>query len=430
MSRFFIESFIGLLLFFAASVVAYESLIFGHQDNYDQQVINAETQATLKLFNHLAAHLPTSQVELLLQDYCKQRGTQLSRFSALDYPDFAPITYFELQQAKYYIADLDNFWFVLDHSEAFYYVSFDEQALLYQQLHDAEDLLWLFWLMGFAAYCLLLAWFLNRRYRALAKASAAFGNGDFSARVSESSHLRLGSLNRSFNAMADKISALINNNKQLTHALAHDLRTPIFRIQWQADILSVQTQSEITKQTLNSIIEDTEELSQMVDEMLYYSKLEREDLTLTYQSILLEPWLGSLLANLQATDAVTLKYHLPDNLKAEFDPRLIKRALNNLLSNAIKYCQHQAVLEVKIMAQNVDFWVYDDGPGIDAEHFTHLFKPFYRVDSDRNKTTGGYGLGLAIVKQIACRHQGSVGVQQGPLGGVSFCLSIPLKAAH
>ncbi|MDN3685736.1 HAMP domain-containing protein [Vibrio sinaloensis] len=81
-----------------------------------------------------------------------------------------------------------------------------------------------------------LVWRIKRRLNNLEQVTVAFANGDLHKRASEKNSIKLGTLNHSFNVMADKICDLINSNKSLTNAVAHELRTPIFRIQWQADI--------------------------------------------------------------------------------------------------------------------------------------------------------------------------------------------------
>lgn len=75
--------------------------------------------------------------------------------------------------------------------------------------------------------------------------------------------------------MADKIRDLINSNKSLTNAVAHELRTPIFRIQWQAELLSDLAPTQQQSKAIARILADTEEMEDMVDELLYYARLER-----------------------------------------------------------------------------------------------------------------------------------------------------------
>ena len=76
--------------------------------------------------------------------------------------------------------------------------------------------------------------------------------------------------------MADRIHRLIESNRSLTNAVAHELRTPIFRIQWQAEMLKDTPAKRSLKQRtiVESIVEDTEEMEKMVDELLYYAKLD------------------------------------------------------------------------------------------------------------------------------------------------------------
>ena len=68
----------------------------------------------------------------------------------------------------------------------------------------------------------------------------------------------------------------------------------------------------------------------------------------------------------------------------------------------------------------------DNGPGIKEENFTDVFKPFYRIETSRNLSTGGLGLGMTIARDIARSHGGDVKLNKSPLGGLRAILSIPI----
>jgi signal transduction histidine kinase len=107
----------------------------------------------------------------------------------------------------------------------------------------------------------------------------------------------------------------------------------------------------------------------------------------------------------------------------------LQRAVSNLLSNAIRHTPSNG--NITVHTQRIDgkieITVEDTGEGIPAEHLAHVFERFYRVDSSRNRQSGGRGLGLAIVKQVAEQHGGEVRVNSIPGQGSNFVLRLPIQ---
>jgi signal transduction histidine kinase len=94
----------------------------------------------------------------------------------------------------------------------------------------------------------------------------------------------------------------------------------------------------------------------------------------------------------------------------EGDPELLRRAIENVIRNAIRYSPPQSTVEVSLGRNNgkavVD--VRDEGPGVPDEALPRLFDAFYRVDTDRNRTSGGIGLGLSIARRAIELHKGAI----------------------
>ncbi|WP_279627179.1 ATP-binding protein [Vibrio thalassae] len=271
-------------------------------------------------------------------------------------------------------------------------------------------------------------WFLSRRLRVLEKTAMEFASGNFSARASEKQWVRLGKLNRTFNRMATKIADLMISNKALTNAVAHELRTPIFRIQWQSEVLLEQVQDPEAKKQLKSIIEDTEDMEKLVDELLYYARVERPDAAINLEQVDLVSWLNE--NHTKWEHHIGQKFLLQtyqSELTTQIDGFLLSRALVNLIGNAKRYAKETIVVKLVPDSDHIAIEVHDDGIGIDPKHWGMLFEPFYRVDKARDRASGGYGLGLAIVKHIMLRHGGNVEVSHSELGGACFSLILPIR---
>ncbi len=97
----------------------------------------------------------------------------------------------------------------------------------------------------------------------------------------------------------------------------------------------------------------------------------------------------------------------------------------NVISNAAKYASN-VWLEMKSGDGYVLIRIEDDGPGIPEENYSDVFRPFYRVDSARNSSTGGVGLGLPITMDIVHAHGGELWLEKSQHGGLAVCLKVPI----
>ncbi len=268
---------------------------------------------------------------------------------------------------------------------------------------------------------------------ALRQATVTFGRGDFTARVLLPGRSALASLANTFNSMADRIQRLIDSHKELTNAVSHELRTPIARLRFGVEMLENAPNEATRARFIASMNADIDELDSLVTELLTYARFDRETPHLKLKRESLLPWLGSLVEQVQEeTPPVSLHCKFdPDNkdVLATFEPRLMERAIGNLLRNAHRYAEGRVEVSVDRNGQDFQICIDDDGPGIPSADRERVFEPFTRLDTSRDRSSGGYGLGLAIVKRIAQWHGGQAFVTDSPLGGACFCVRWPGGAA-
>ncbi|CAM2819642.1 ATP-binding protein [Vibrio ordalii] len=432
MRRIYIESFVGLLLFFLATLITIELVVYQLGTDYDYVLEDYQAEA----FHDLVTHIYQREGEVstlnVLKEYADKTRQIMGAHTEKTLPSDIRSFFFTTAPNAHTYYDNDRFlWLLLTPTSPIYSFKPDEESSLRQAIFFADNLSLFLLVVGFALYCVLLIWFISRRLRELEKVTLAFAAGDLTVRASIKSSNSVGSLNKSFNYMASKISALVLSNKALSNAVAHELRTPIFRIQWQAEMLADESLTPKQAAKVASIIEDTEEMETMVDELLYYAKVERPENELNMQTIQLNYWLESVLDKWRSNSVIDIKLlPLAKEASLQADPYLLKRVLDNLLGNAQKYAKGKIIVEASVnnAGQAVQIDIHDDGEGIDSEHWPFIFDAFYSADFSRGERQSGFGLGLglAIVKQIVLRHNGEVSVAKSVLGGACFTLVLPV----
>ena len=427
MKRIYLESFLGLIILFVASLVGYEVIVYKLNTDYDYLLEEHEAQAFHKLIYPIYQEKGEEYTIQQLEKFATSSHMLLIAEEMKSVPSQIQQVFDEDPSINTAFDEERDLWFRFEPGSPTFKLSQNPNSPIIQAINFDDNIVWLFFLAGFALYCVLLIWFLSRRVRELEKVTIAFASGDFNARADTSSSKSVGTLNKSFNHMADKVSRLITTNRMLTNAVAHELRTPIFRLQWQADLLADASLNQQQQKYVDSIVEDIDEMESMVEELLYYAKMERPNAEIQTSSIALSSFTQSLLPKWQRDTqlSVLIDGSSSPMTTIEADPQLLKRALDNLLRNAMRYAQNQIVLEIVETPEKSCIRIHDDGCGVEEKDWPHLFDAFYSADKSRNKSTSGFGLGLAIVKQIVELQKGEVSISHSPYGGACFTIYFP-----
>ncbi len=276
---------------------------------------------------------------------------------------------------------------------------------------------------------LLLLWIrpFYRDLSALRIAASQFGREDFSSRVEVSENSSILPVAQSFNRMAERIQYLITAHRDLSNAVAHELRTPLARFKFSLEMIGKSKDAEKSAQYLAKMKGDVQELEALIDEMLSYAKLSVENLQLHRSDIPIRAWLIKQLADY---NDVTPQVFFDDKgdaaeRKVLCNSELMARAMHNILRNCLRYATSEVRVSYVIDEKTVAIKICDDGPGIPMQYHQSIFEPFARLDSSRDKNSGGYGLGLAIARRILERHDGDIRVLNPQTKGVCFVLSWP-----
>ncbi len=247
--------------------------------------------------------------------------------------------------------------------------------------------------------------------RTLAEAAERLGRDVINApNLPESGPTEIVTAAMAFNTMASRIRRFVQDRTFLLTAIGHDLRTPITRLKLRAEYM------EDDEQRLK-MLADLDEMESMVAATLAFGRdvaaseaVVRMDLAVLLRTILDEA------ADGDPEHQDGLCYSGPEHLPVQARPLSLKRALTNLVVNALKYGDAARVSLGTPQPSVVQINIDDDGPGIGAEDTELVFEPFRRLESSRNRETGGSGLGLSIARNIIRAHGGDISLQNREKG--------------
>ncbi|MFT4144923.1 MAG: HAMP domain-containing sensor histidine kinase [Mobilitalea sp.] len=228
----------------------------------------------------------------------------------------------------------------------------------------------------------------------------------------------------------EKLSILDKQQKQFIGNVTHEFKTPLTSIKAYLDLLEMYPDDEELLQTATTNIKsETQRLYEMVDKVLQLSALEKYDFEQQWEKLSVKLVTQSVLNSLKGKmDKFGIR--LSAELKEAYihgDKDSLTIILINLLDNAIKYNRANGSIIVKTGVSNeqVKIEITDTGIGIPIELRDKVFEPFYMVDKNRSRESGGAGLGLSLVKKHAEAMGGSVELLNTGTGGSSFRVTFP-----
>lgn len=240
-------------------------------------------------------------------------------------------------------------------------------------------------------------------------------------------HDGISSMAGSVNDMMLRIESLIKQQRQLTHDISHELRTPVARMMFRVEGMSMDC-LDTQQPYITGMKKDLGNLNHMIDEILTCARLDDNPQPLEKTEFDLQPLVNSMVHDLtvQHPDITFHNEISHDNVIMRGDDALLLRAIQNLLNNACRHCQNNILVAISFKEENITIRVEDDGPGIPKEERERIFDPFIRLDKSRNRALGGFGLGLPIVQKVTQLHGGKVYVSSSEtLGGASFTVELP-----
>lgn len=262
----------------------------------------------------------------------------------------------------------------------------------------------IFALVTFAS--LLIASRVAGAFGALGAAAAEIGRGARAAiPVEGPEELRV--VARAFNDMSERIHALLEEKDRMLGAVGHDLRTPLAGMRIRAETMEPESER-------HELVRMIDETSRMLEDILDLARLGRS--TEPKRLVDVTALLDSVVEEFVAMGA---DVSLAESPKAPVSCQslLVRRLFRNLIDNAVKYGEC-ARCSVTIGAYGLKITVEDEGPGVLAAHIPALTEPFRRLETSRNRETGGAGLGLALAAAIAESQDASLLFENRPTRGL------------
>lgn len=287
---------------------------------------------------------------------------------------------------------------------------------------------WLWAAAGLVGFSVLLWFPLARSVTSsishMTRATEEIALGRFQTRIADTRRDELGRLGSAINQMTVRLQGFVEGQKRFMGDAAHELCSPLARMEVGLAILG-QRASADDRERLEDVGEEVREMRTLVNELLAFSRADLQSATAPREPVALESLVREVAEREVPTLPVTLQ--IPPHLKVLAVPALLQRAVANILRNAAQHVGNNSPVTITaaLDTDTVRLTIADHGPGVAPEALPRLFDPFFRVDSSRDRETGGVGLGLAIVQGCVETCGGKVHAHNHPAGG--FVVELTLR---
>lgn len=229
------------------------------------------------------------------------------------------------------------------------------------------------------------------------------GDGQLDHRIEMDRYDELGSLAAQVNQMAARLQSMLRARRDLLLAISHELKSPLARSRVTLELLDESDYRE-------ALLNDHAEMQRLIDGIIQAERDQGDFSTLQREPVDVAGLIDALVARSEDLGAVSLRMDSRP-LVANVDALQIERLVRNLLENALRYNRPDAgrvELQAALAGEQLSIIVEDHGPGIEEQHLGRLTEAFYRVDSSRERGTGGLGLGLYLCQAVVDAHGGSM----------------------
>lgn len=264
----------------------------------------------------------------------------------------------------------------------------------------------------------------------IGKTAEKFAKGDFSDRIKNQNNDEIGELCTAINHMADELSNADAMKNEFISSVSHELRTPLTAIKGWSETIIAENDPLIIRKGIRVISNETERLSQMVEELLDFSRMQSGHFSLQFDTMDILAELGEavlIYAERARIEDVTMTYEEPEMLPFVYgDKNRLRQVFINIIDNAIKYSDKGG--NVKILAGeapsgDIMVTIEDNGCGISKFDMPRIKTKFYKA----NHSKKGSGIGLAVADEIIAMHGGTLTLESEEGKGTKVIITIPTK---
>lgn len=257
---------------------------------------------------------------------------------------------------------------------------------------------------------------ISKPLRALTKAAHAYRPGSAANIVEESGPGDVRAVIAAFNGMSVRVGGMLEEKDRMLGAIGHDLRTPLAAL--RVRIESVEDDADRAR-----MAETIDEMNRTLEDILSLARLGRPSEPAT--PVDLAALVDAVVEDFRDLGA-EVSFEETERQRVLLRPTLMRRAIRNLIENAIKYAGGAEVRLLTDVAR-VRIEVADRGPGIPPEQIAAVFQPFTRLETSRNRETGGIGLGLALAQAIVGDAGGEITLRNREGGGLVATITLPRR---
>lgn len=301
-----------------------------------------------------------------------------------------------------------------------------DQALPEEGWQDSEAsgvaIILLILMVAVALPMYVMVYRLWRDVSQLAQTARRMRDGQLDSRAPRAGTALVRPLAKAFNHMAEQLQLLLDSQRVLAQAVAHEVRTPLARMRFGLADLEDTGLDDAQRDALSGLRIDIDRLQHLTDAGVEYAALGRCH-QVTRQRLQLAALVRGVVEQF-APLTIPVQQNLSPAGLVNVNRHMLELALRNLLGNALRYARRQ----IRIVSTLNEGWlclqVEDDGPGIAVELRSQVLQPYVRLDL----ASPGFGLGLALVQVVADKHRGHVEVADSVLGGACIRLLLPMES--
>ena len=280
-----------------------------------------------------------------------------------------------------------------------------------------------------------IAYFLSRKITnpitKITKKAKELGEGNYNIKFDSSDILEIDELANTLNHVSRDLSKIDELRRDLLANVSHDLKTPLTMIRAYAECVRdiSYKDKEKREKDLNVIIEETERLNILVNDILDLSKMQAAEADLKIEEFDLCEVVREVIKKydiLKITEDYKFKLEMPEKALVKADKNKIMQVIYNLVNNAINYTGDDKTVYIKVVDNRKEYIleVKDTGKGIKKDEIPYIWDKYYKKDKKHQRNVVSTGIGLSIVKEILSKHKFDYGVKSIPKKGSTFYFKI------